>query len=156
MGILGGLLKDLVSPVTDIIGEVVVDKDKKRELDYKVQELIDKADERYHNEVMGQIEVNKEEAKHSSVFVAGWRPAVGWVGAAGFAYLTLVQPLSNWLATVVFGYAGSFPVVDDTLIVTVLGGILGLGTMRSYERRTGVARETMKDQKKPEYLDGVY
>lgn len=156
MGILGGILGDLVKPVTDIVGKAVVDKDQARELEFKVKELIDKADERYHTEVMGQIEVNKEEAKHSSIFVAGWRPAVGWVGAAGFGYLTLIQPLGNWMATVIFGYDGGFPTIDDTLLITVLGGILGLGGMRSFERNKGVARESMKDNKKPEYLDGVY
>ncbi|QDP56936.1 MAG: hypothetical protein Unbinned2691contig1000_10 [Prokaryotic dsDNA virus sp.] len=156
MGILGGILGDLVKPVTDIVGKAVVDKDQARELEFKVKELIDKADERYHTEVMGQIEVNKEEAKHSSIFVAGWRPAVGWVGAAGFGYLTLIQPLGNWMATVIFGYDGGFPAIDDTLLITVLGGILGLGGMRSFERNKGVARESMKDNKKPEYLDGVY
>lgn len=156
MGILGGILGDLVKPVTDIVGKAVVDKDQARELEFKVKELIDKADERYHTEVMGQIEVNKEEAKHSSIFVAGWRPAVGWVGAAGFGYLTLIQPIGNWIASVVFKYTGGFPVVDDTLLITVLGGILGLGGLRTYERNKGVARDTMKDHKKPEYLDGVY
>ena len=51
MGILGGLLKEILSPVTDIVGKAVVDKDKKRELDFKVQELIDKADQRFHDQL---------------------------------------------------------------------------------------------------------
>lgn len=93
MGILGGILSDLIKPVTDIIGEVVVDKDKKKEIEYKMQQLVDAADERYHEELMGQIEVNKEEAKHASIFVAGWRPFIGWVGGVGLGY-TFVLALS--------------------------------------------------------------
>jgi membrane protease subunit HflK len=59
VGFLKDILGGLIGPVTDIIGEVVVDKDKKREIELKLQEIVDRADARYHDELMGQIEINK-------------------------------------------------------------------------------------------------
>lgn len=147
MGILGGILGDLIKPITDIVDKTIVDVDKKKELEFKVQELIDKADERYYNQVMGQLEINKEEAKSASIFVAGWRPAVGWVGAAGLGYAAIIQPLGSWVATVVFGYTGDFPILDTELLWVALSGILGLGGMRSFERYKGVGRDSFTDPK---------
>lgn len=141
-GFLGKVLGDLISPIKDIVSEVVVDKDKARELNVRLQELADKADERIHEQTLAQIEVNKEEAKHDSIFVAGWRPAVGWTGAAGFGYMTIIEPVARFIATM-FGYEGAFPQLDDTLLITVLGGILGLGGLRTYEKYKGVERKSL-------------
>ena len=80
------ILGDIISSVKDLVSEVIVDKDKKNELMVRLQDLEDKADERFHQELMGQIEVNKIEAAHPSIFVAGWRPAIGWISAAGIGW----------------------------------------------------------------------
>lgn len=85
---------------------------------------------------LAQINTNTEEAKSVSVFVAGWRPAVGWVGAAGFAYATIIEPIAEFVAQV-SGYTGHFPVLDNALMLQVLGGILGLGVLRSYDKKQG-------------------
>ena len=90
--------------------------------------------------LMGQLEINKEEAKSSSVFVAGWRPFAGWVGGVALAYSTLVEPVLRFAATVWFNYTGTFPVIDNDLTLQVLLGMLGLGAMRSFEKHKGVAR----------------
>ena len=87
-----------------------------------------------------QTEINKEEAKNASVFVAGWRPAVGWVCAFALFYSSLLEPLLRFAAQVWFGYAGTFPVIDTDLTLQVLFGILGLGAYRSFEKVKGVAR----------------
>lgn len=136
MGILGGILKDLISPITDIVGEVVVDKDKKKELEYKLQELIDKADQRYHEQMMGQIEVNKVEAAHPSIFVAGWRPFIGWTGGASIAYTFLIAPFANQIAKWV-GYAGEMVVLDTASLMVLITGMLGIGGMRSFDKMKG-------------------
>ena len=97
MGIsLGGILKEVLSPVTDIISEVVVDKDKKNEINLEIEKIIDQMDQRYHDELMGQIEVNKTEAQHASVFVAGWRPFIGWTSGVGIGYTFVLSP---WIVT---------------------------------------------------------
>ena len=136
MGILGGILKDLISPVTDIVSEVVVDKDKKKELEYKLQELIDKADARYHEQMMGQIEVNKVEAAHPSVFVAGWRPFIGWTGGASIAYTFLIAPFANQIAKWA-GYTGEMVVLDTASLMVLITGMLGIGGMRSFDKMKG-------------------
>src|SRR3546814_16111510 len=72
------IIGDIINAVKDVVSEVVVEKDKKNELNVRLQELEDKANERLHEEVMAQSEVNKVEAAHPSIFVAGWRPFIGW------------------------------------------------------------------------------
>lgn len=94
--------------------------------------------------MLGQIEINKVEAQHPSVFVAGWRPAVGWVGAGAFAYSTIIEPLMRFAATL-YGYAGEFPKLDDNLTMQILFGLLGLGALRSYEKSKEV--QTDRTQK---------
>jgi hypothetical protein len=84
-----------------------------------------------------QIKVNLEEAKSTNWFVAGWRPAVGWIGAFGFGYATVLEPLLRFISQVVFSYAGAFPTLELGLLLTTLGGLLGLGTMRTVEKVKG-------------------
>ena len=84
--------------------------------------------------MLGQIEINKAEAQHPSVFVAGARPAVMWIGAFGLAYAAVIEPIARFTARVVFDYAGEFPALDTTITMQVLFGILGLGAYRTYEK----------------------
>lgn len=93
----------------------------------------------------GQLAINTEEAKSESVFVAGWRPAVGWIGALGLGYAAIFEPLGRFLASVVFGYTGDFPVIDTNITMQVLFGILGLGAMRSYDKLKGNGVEVGKN-----------
>ena len=84
-----------------------------------------------------QIQTNIEEAKSTNWFVAGWRPAIGWVCGAGLAYAALVEPFARFAAKVWFGYGGEFPVIDTDLTLHILMGMLGLGAMRSVEKVKG-------------------
>ena len=86
-----------------------------------------------------QIQVNQAEAASPSTFVSGWRPFVGWVCGSGLAYVAIIEPVARFLADVVFGYTGRFPVIDTTLTMQVLLGMLGLAGMRSFEKGKGVA-----------------
>jgi hypothetical protein len=87
----------------------------------------------------GQLGINQEEAKSDSLLVSGWRPAIGWIGGIGLAYASIVEPLSRFVATVGFHYTGPFPVLDTTITMQILFGILGLGAMRSYDKKNGTA-----------------
>jgi hypothetical protein len=87
----------------------------------------------------GQLDVNLEEAKSTNWWVAGWRPACGWVGAAGLAYSAILEPFARFVASVGFGYMGVFPVLDTTITMQILFGLLGLGAMRSYDKKNGKA-----------------
>jgi len=89
--------------------------------------------------ILGQLEINKVEAASTSLFVSGWRPAVGWVCVAGMAYVAILEPLARFLAVVGFAYAGVFPVIDTTITSQILFGILGLGAARTVEKIKGVS-----------------
>lgn len=89
---------------------------------------------------LAQIDVNKEEAKSTSVFVAGARPFIMWTCGVAFAYATVLEPLMRFASKVWFGYGGEFPVINTDLTMQVLFGILGLGALRTAEKYKGVAR----------------
>ena len=95
---------------------------------------------------MAQVELNKQEASHASIFVAGWRPFIGWVGGMSIAWTFLVQPLLTWVATVQ-GYTGTFPVLDSGPLLTLVFAMLGVGTMRSFDKFIGT--DTKKVGGKP-------
>lgn len=81
----------------------------------------------------GQMEVNKAEAQHQSIFVAGWRPAIGWVCAAAFAFKFVVGPTAAVLMAVA-GHPIVLPEFDFSEMSTILLGMLGLGTLRTVEK----------------------
>ena len=95
-------------------------------------------------QLKAQTEINRVEAGHASIFVAGWRPAVGWVCGFALAYASIIDPLLRFVAQVSFGYDGVFPIVDTNLTMQVLLGMLGLAGMRSWEGRQGVKRDAIK------------
>jgi len=131
------ILGDVISAVKDLVSEVIVDKDKKNELQVRLQELSDKADQRLHEELMAQTEVNKVEAAHPSVFVAGWRPAIGWVSAVGLGWSFVLSPFTEFAARL-FGWMGKMPVVPTDTLLTLVLGMLGIGAQRSFEKYKGV------------------
>lgn len=135
------ILGDIIDAVKDIVGEVVVDKDKKNEINYKLAELADKAEARVHEQVLAQIEVNKVEAASGSVFVAGWRPFVGWVCGVGLAAQVALFPLLDRI----FNWKMVF---DTELLILTLGGMLGIGGMRTFEKVRGVSTNNYTDTPK--------
>lgn len=96
--------------------------------------------------MQGQMEVNKVEAAHDSVFVAGWRPAIGWVGAAAMGYQFLLYPLLVWTWALLQakGWVSSVlnppPMLDTDALWVILSGMLGIAGMRSVEKVKGVAK----------------
>ena len=92
---------------------------------------------------LGQVAISKTEAGHKAWFVAGWRPAVGWVIALAFLYALIIEPLLGWVFVVWFPDVAPPPKVDDTQLVSILGMMLGLGGMRSWEKWKGVASSTI-------------
>jgi len=109
----------IIDKVADKIDDFTLDKAEKAEL---IQE-INKA----------QLEVNKVEAGHTSLFVAGWRPFTGWVCSVALCYHFVIQPFLLFLLHS-FGYQVDLPVFDMTTLTTILMGMLGLGGLRSYEK----------------------
>ena len=83
---------------------------------------------------LAQIAVNQEEAKSASLFVSGWRPFTGWVCGSALAYVAIIEPIARFTATL-WGYHGAYPVIDTTLTMQVLLGLLGLGYLRTDEKK---------------------
>lgn len=137
------IIGDIINAVKDVVSEVVVDKDKKNEINLRLKEIEDRADERFHQELLGQIEVNKVEAAHPSVFVAGWRPAVGWISAVGLGWQFVLAPFSETLARWA-GWTGTMPVVDTEALMMLILGMLGIGAQRSFDKAKGVPTTSVK------------
>lgn len=95
--------------------------------------------------LLGQLEINMQEAKHKSVFVAGWRPFIGWVGGFSLAYAAIIHPILVWLwavlqaADVIPKELPTPPYVESATLSAVVTGMLGIGTMRSFDKSKGVA-----------------
>jgi len=89
--------------------------------------------------IAGQLQINAVEAAHPSLFVSGWRPFIGWVCGFALVYQFLAFPMLEWVSAS-FNVAAPLPLELGTLI-TVLGGMLGLGTLRTTERIKKVARK---------------
>lgn len=93
-----------------------------------------------NNALLAQIEVNKIEAKHKSVFVSGWRPATGWICASALGFNFLIQPLLAYSLAYMSPETPIPPTIELAPLMTVLMGMLGLGGLRTYEKVQGVAR----------------
>ena len=105
---------------------------------FKLEELKQKGDLAQLNAMVaslqGQLRINAVEAAHKSIFVAGWRPFIGWVGGVSLAYAGILEPLMRFIATVA-GYKGDFPLIETASTITILMGMLGIGGMRSYDKK---------------------
>jgi hypothetical protein len=89
--------------------------------------------------MVAQTDINKIEAGSASLFVAGWRPFVGWVCGASLVYAAIIEPLARFIAKVFFTYGGEFPVIDNTLTLQILLGLLGMAGLRSWDKKNGTA-----------------
>jgi len=131
------MLQALIGPVTGLLDKFVEDKDQKNALAHEIATL---AEKQAHEAAMAQVSVNQAEAKHRSIFVAGWRPFIGWTCGFALAYHFVVAPLILFGA----GWAGAeipeLPAFDMDSLMTVLLGMLGLGGMRSFEKAKGLTK----------------
>jgi Holin of 3TMs, for gene-transfer release len=84
-----------------------------------------------------QVEVNKVEASNPNLFVSGWRPAAGWVCVLGLLYSFLLRPIISYIGSL-FG-APAAPAIDMANLLVLLGGLLGLGGLRTFDKIRGVA-----------------
>lgn len=100
-----------------------------REYDYLENKLIAEQNAQ-------QAEINKVEAASTSLFVAGWRPAIGWVGATALAYKFILYPILCWAITMHPGITlPPTPTVDE--LYPIILGMLGIGTLRSFDKWKG-------------------
>ena len=126
----------LISKIGQLFGvDMSSDEAKAKALEAQVQ-----LQQMIADAAMAQSATNTEEARHPNLFVAGWRPFIGWVCASIFAYHFLLQPFIIF-AIVASGHdEPDLPMLDLDASLSVLMGMLGLGAMRTYEKTQGVAR----------------
>jgi hypothetical protein len=130
------MIDKLIGPVTSLLDKFVEDKDQKAKLAHEVATMA----QRHAQELAkGQLEVNKAEAQHKSLFVSGWRPAVGWCCVFGMMGNFMVIPFTNFVLALL-KIDVVVPLIDTATMMPVLMGMLGLGAMRTYEKRTGVSK----------------
>jgi len=131
------LITTLLPSIMDVAGRFLPeDKEKRaeaeREIEAKLADSLAKLD-------LVQAETNKVEAGHRSLFVAGWRPFIGWSCGFALAYTYVMQPILTFgLAQA--GYLVDLPAVNLGEMMPVLMGLLGLGGLRSWEKVKGVTK----------------
>lgn len=123
------MITALIPAVTGILDKFIPDADTKQKIAFEISTL---AEKQAHEIALAQIAVNKEDAK-GTWFQSGWRPAVGWICVAGFAVNFLISPLLHPLGIIV-------PQADTSTMLPVLMGMLGLGGLRSYEKKNGLTK----------------
>jgi hypothetical protein len=136
------IVSSLVEPVTGLISEFITDKDKQAEIAYKVATL---AATQAHDQAILQLDINRESAKHASLFVAGARPAAIWVGVIGLFLVLVFFPLVVFVYGI-WGHDVPTPAMDTITLFALLGPLLGLGGMRMVESIKGVERTTLGKQ----------
>jgi len=131
-------ISSIIDSVGKVAGDLITTDKEKMQLEIENRKLGQAID-------IAQIQVNKEEAKSSSLFVSGWRPAVGWIGAAALAYQFLAYPILGWAWKWLqaMGYVPAEmsppPLLDAEQLWVMLSGILGIAGMRTFEKQKGVA-----------------
>jgi hypothetical protein len=120
----------------------------------KLEELHQKGDlaqlDAHVKLMLGQLEVNKAEAQHKSVFVAGWRPFIGWVGGTALAWQFVLYPIFMWfwkLAEVMGKIPAGVeppPILDTGALFAMITGMLGIGTMRSFDKKNGTQTDNIR------------
>ena len=88
---------------------------------------------------VAQMEVNKVEAAHSSLFVAGWRPFIGWMGGVSLGYAFLAQPILSWFLAIV-GVETPLPMPDTEAMMALVTAMLGVTAARSFDKWKGTSR----------------
>jgi len=117
-----------------IIDRLFPDPQKKAEAELELLKMTQAGDLQV---ILAQLQINAKEAESSSVFVAGWRPFVGWTCGIGLFYATIGVNLLSWLSTAK-GWPLP-PVVDTDTLLYVLGAMLGIGGLRTLEKIKGIA-----------------
>jgi len=131
------LLNNLIGPATNLLDKFIEDKDQKAKL---AHELATMADKMAHEQNLAQIAVNKEEAASGSIFKGGWRPFIGWVCGIAFFYHFVLNPIILFVIAIIGIEIPTLPEFQMNTLLTVLGGMLGIGGLRTYEKQKGLTK----------------
>ena len=129
-------LASLVGPlVNSVVDRIPNGNERARAKEELEKGLVDAA-----NQVMlAQTKINEAEAKHKSIFVAGWRPFIGWVCGVGICWSMVAQPVAQW-AIIAWGDGTELPTIDTSYLMELVTAMLGMSGLRTFEKMRGVAR----------------
>ena len=127
------MIGQVIEVADKLLGKFIPDKN----LKMKLQKEMTMA---FHDANLAQIQLNKQEAAHKNIFVAGWRPFVGWTCGVALAYHFIVSPIVETIL-IAAGVAVDLPSFEFSQLSSILMGMLGLGGLRTYEKMKGVSRE---------------
>ena len=130
------MIDKLIGPITGLLDKFIEDKDQKAKLAHEIATMSQK----YAQEIaQGQMAINEVEAANSNLMVSGWRPFIGWTCGLGMFGNFITIPFSNFvLALLELDIV--IPLVPLETMMPVLMGMLGLGAMRTYEKKAGVSK----------------
>ena len=131
------MLNLLIGPVVGLLERFIPDETERQKLAHEIATL---AQKQAHENALAQIEVNKVEAASSSIFKSGWRPFIGWVCGTAFLYHFVIQPVLIFVITYMGHPVPALPEFDMASLMTVLGGLLGLGGLRTFEKYKGITK----------------
>jgi hypothetical protein len=131
------LLSSLIEPVSNLLDKAIPDQDLKRKLSHEIATMSEKHAQQL---ALAQIKVNAAEAASGSLFKGGWRPCVGWLCAIAFGYHFVLQPVIIFVVALVGIEIPELPEFDMGTLLTVLGGMLGIGGLRTYEKQKGLTK----------------
>ena len=131
-------LASLVGPIVNkFVDRIPNGNERSRAKEALEKERVDAA----NSVMLPQTEINKAEAAHKSIFVAGWRPFIGWVCGVGIAWSMVVQPVAQW-AMIAWGDGTELPTIDTSYLMELVTAMLGMSGLRTFEKLRGVSRQT--------------
>jgi hypothetical protein len=134
---IASLIPALLPAITDVIGRFLPeDKEARAKAEREIEQQLAT---HLANIDLAQLDINKTEAAHRSVFVSGWRPFIGWACGVSLAWSYVVLPILQFILSQT-GYLIDLPALDMSQMMPVLMGMLGLGGLRTFEKFKGVSK----------------
>ena len=131
-----GIADSIIGVAGKVLDKFVEDKDLKTKLDFELRKA-------YSDANIAQIEVNKEQAKHPSLFVAGASPSIMWICAFGLGWQFVFLPIATWYIAFT-GQLVPLPNIETEGLMSLTLALLGLGGMRTFEKKNNTHRNNMK------------
>ena len=131
-----GIADSIIGVAGKVLDKFVEDKDLKTKLDFELRKA-------YADANLAQIDVNKEQAKHPSIFVAGARPSIMWICAFGLGWQFVFQPIAVWYMALTASPI-VLPIIPTEGFLSLTLALLGLGGMRTFEKKNNTHRNNMK------------
>lgn len=147
MGIFDLFGKSTVSAIGKVADDLFTSDEERLKGELDLYKAESKRIEIEQSDRIAQIEVNKQEATHKSMFVAGWRPALGWICVFSLAYHFIIHDIISWIMNYYAPDIEPPPDIDIGPLMVLLTGMLGLAANRSFEKVKGVANEVIKPSK---------